>query len=461
MGVDLRIWLLGGFRVTVDGSPVADGSWRRNKAKAVVKLLALASGHRLQREQLMEVLRPDLAPEAAAGNLRKAVYFARQALAPEHLRGHGEMLRLEAPRLWIDVEAFEAAPDAADLDSAVELYGDGGGLELRARRLVGLASNASPGQPQLQGPMIGRDAELGVLLSFFDEVVASGQPRLLHVVGSAGVGKSRLVAEASAMAARRPGMLVLRGRCPSAGRGITCWALGELLREACGVSLADPLATSQDKCSKGLREILGRLGPSGDLDATVFALAATAGVNLPREPARPARAQCGGRRAGKRLAPVRHRLHSRRPGAAGGRGPALGGRGAAGDPRAHGGACDRAPAGGSGGLAGGRRVPAPGTGPGWWERTAGARLRPGGRARPRPDRPAGRGSLGAAPRARRVRAAQRPLRGGEDPRAPRDAGPAHRGQAPPGGRAVDLRAPGLHPRQQAVRALLLDWSDRL
>ena len=29
MGVDLRIWLLGGFRVTVDGSPVADGSWRR------------------------------------------------------------------------------------------------------------------------------------------------------------------------------------------------------------------------------------------------------------------------------------------------------------------------------------------------------------------------------------------------------------------------------------------------
>jgi hypothetical protein len=153
---------------------------------------------------------------------------------------------------------------------------------LRARRLARLASGASPGQPRLQGPMIGRDAELGVLLSLFDEVVGRGQPRLLNMVGSAGVGKSRLVAEAvAAMTARRPDLLVLRGRCPSAGRGITYWALGEILREACSVSLTDPLATFQDKCSTGLREILGRSGSSGDLDATVFALAATCGVNLP------------------------------------------------------------------------------------------------------------------------------------------------------------------------------------
>jgi DNA-binding SARP family transcriptional activator len=43
----------------------------------------------------MDVLWPDLAPEAAAANLRKAVHFARQALAPEHL-ARDEMLRLEA-----------------------------------------------------------------------------------------------------------------------------------------------------------------------------------------------------------------------------------------------------------------------------------------------------------------------------------------------------------------------------
>ena len=123
MGAELRIWLLGGFRAAVDGTPVAEGAWRRNKAKALVKLLALARGKRLHREQLMDVLWPDLAPEAAAANLRKAVYFARQALAPEHLALRDEMLRLEAAHLWVDVDAFERAAEAGDLRAAVELYG--------------------------------------------------------------------------------------------------------------------------------------------------------------------------------------------------------------------------------------------------------------------------------------------------------------------------------------------------
>ncbi|HJW58573.1 MAG TPA: transcriptional regulator, partial [Actinomycetota bacterium] len=123
MGAELRIWLLGGFRAAVDGTPVAEEAWRRNKAKALVKLLALARGKRLHREQLMDVLWPDLAPEAAAANLRKAVYFARQALAPEHLALRDEMLRLEAAHLWVDVDAFELAAEAGDLRAAVELYG--------------------------------------------------------------------------------------------------------------------------------------------------------------------------------------------------------------------------------------------------------------------------------------------------------------------------------------------------
>jgi DNA-binding SARP family transcriptional activator len=122
MAAELRIWLLGEFRVEVDSRPVPDGSWRRNKAKAVVKLLALAPRHRLHREQLMDLLWPELAADAAAANLRKAVHFARQSLAPEHLALRDELLRLQAPRLWVDVDAFEAAADARDLTAAIELY---------------------------------------------------------------------------------------------------------------------------------------------------------------------------------------------------------------------------------------------------------------------------------------------------------------------------------------------------
>src|SRR5215831_5315317 len=76
----LRIELLGGFRVLVDGHAVADDAWRRRKPAAVLKLLALAPGHRLHREQLADSLWPELGRSSGGANLRKAVHHARSAL---------------------------------------------------------------------------------------------------------------------------------------------------------------------------------------------------------------------------------------------------------------------------------------------------------------------------------------------------------------------------------------------
>jgi DNA-binding SARP family transcriptional activator len=44
---EIRIELFGGFRVTINGRPIAEEDWRRRKAAALVKLLALAPRHRL------------------------------------------------------------------------------------------------------------------------------------------------------------------------------------------------------------------------------------------------------------------------------------------------------------------------------------------------------------------------------------------------------------------------------
>lgn len=44
---DLRIHLLGGFRVFVGPSLVDDAEWRLRKPKNLVKLLALAPDHRV------------------------------------------------------------------------------------------------------------------------------------------------------------------------------------------------------------------------------------------------------------------------------------------------------------------------------------------------------------------------------------------------------------------------------
>ncbi len=69
----LRVSLLGRFEVSVGSRIVGEEGWRLRKAAGLVKLLALASYHRLHREQAMELLWPDLAPRSAANNLHQTL----------------------------------------------------------------------------------------------------------------------------------------------------------------------------------------------------------------------------------------------------------------------------------------------------------------------------------------------------------------------------------------------------
>jgi DNA-binding SARP family transcriptional activator len=121
-----EIGLLGRFVVRVDGQPVPAGAWRHKRAAELVKILALADAHRLHSEQVMDLLWPDLAPDAAAGNLRKAVHFARAALgsAAAIARG-GEMLELcPDGQVSVDAVSFEAAARAGQVGALDAYQGD-------------------------------------------------------------------------------------------------------------------------------------------------------------------------------------------------------------------------------------------------------------------------------------------------------------------------------------------------
>jgi DNA-binding SARP family transcriptional activator len=76
----VSIRLLGGFAVSVNGRVTPEGGWRRRTAAALVKILALASGHRLHREHIIDMLWPDEPPADAAPKLHKAAHYARSAL---------------------------------------------------------------------------------------------------------------------------------------------------------------------------------------------------------------------------------------------------------------------------------------------------------------------------------------------------------------------------------------------
>ena len=109
----VRIRLLGGFEVTVADRPVAADAWRLRKAKTLVKLLALARGHRLHREALVAVLWPERDGASATNNLHQALYVARRVLAGSSsalccLRDDVVLLS-EGAMPWLDTEAFDAA----------------------------------------------------------------------------------------------------------------------------------------------------------------------------------------------------------------------------------------------------------------------------------------------------------------------------------------------------------------
>jgi DNA-binding SARP family transcriptional activator len=149
-----------------------------------------------------------------------------------------------------------------------------------ARPLTAADWTAGRVLPESEPPMVGRDDETRVVLSLIDEAAASGRPRLVTIVAAAGVGKSRLVREVVVAAQKqRPDTRVLRGRCLAAGDGVTYWALGEILRDACGISLSDAGSAAQRK----LRDRLGELLKS-DVDDTLYALAATAAIPMPDNP---------------------------------------------------------------------------------------------------------------------------------------------------------------------------------
>src|SRR5262245_57431189 len=109
----LELHLLGHGRVLVDGVPVEERQWIRRKSKPLVKILALSPYHQLHREQLMELLWPEVEQELAANNLHKAIHSARRALEPNLKSGadskfiitQDQQILLRAPAdLWIDAD---------------------------------------------------------------------------------------------------------------------------------------------------------------------------------------------------------------------------------------------------------------------------------------------------------------------------------------------------------------------
>jgi DNA-binding SARP family transcriptional activator len=134
----LRVGLLGGFQVERDGVPRPASSWQRRKAKSLTKLLATYPRHTLHRDQILDILWPDVELSSAVNSFGKALYAARRALEPEllpresstYLRMTDSLVGLDTEHVLIDADHFQLLAesalrqgDVAGYESALAAYG--------------------------------------------------------------------------------------------------------------------------------------------------------------------------------------------------------------------------------------------------------------------------------------------------------------------------------------------------
>jgi LuxR family maltose regulon positive regulatory protein len=115
-GYQLRVQTLGDFRVWRGDEEIDARTWRRVKARQLFQLLLTYRGRTMQREEIADILWPDLDPEAIQRHFKVALNALNRALEPERPPGsepayilrHSTTYGLRpGADLWLDVDEFK------------------------------------------------------------------------------------------------------------------------------------------------------------------------------------------------------------------------------------------------------------------------------------------------------------------------------------------------------------------
>ena len=147
--------------------------------------------------------------------------------------------------ILIGAPTYRLVRDAVRAEAIEPVSAKGKELPVAAYQLHSLKLGVETQGRSLNTPLIGREAELSRLQQAYREVVRQRRCELFTLLGSAGVGKSRLVWEF--LAGIDADARILRGRCLPYGEGITYWPLAEVMREAAAISDADDRETARGK----------------------------------------------------------------------------------------------------------------------------------------------------------------------------------------------------------------------
>ncbi|MEX0630713.1 MAG: adenylate/guanylate cyclase domain-containing protein [Chloroflexota bacterium] len=161
--------------------------------------------------------------------------------------------------ILITAETHQLVRDAVQVEALGEVTVKGRQARIEAFRLIDVDRSAAGHERRLDSPMVGRERPRRLLDEAFAEARDERLCHLFTILGSAGVGKTRLVNEF--VTSLGDSARVVHGRCLSYGEGITYWPISEIVRGATGIGQAPGADMSAD-----LARIVDVLGEHDDRD---------------------------------------------------------------------------------------------------------------------------------------------------------------------------------------------------
>jgi class 3 adenylate cyclase/tetratricopeptide (TPR) repeat protein len=246
---------IGDAVMAVWGTPVSHEDDAERAVRAALELVT-AVGRMGTNGQVLQARAAVLTGEAAV-----TIGATNQGMVAGDLVNTASRLQSVAPpgSVLVGEETFRSASRAIVFEPIAEQDLKGRTVPVPAHRALRVvAQRGGLGRAdQLEAPFLGRDGELQLVKDLFHATSREKRPRLVSIVGQAGIGKTRLTTEfLNYIDGIKQRVLWHQGRSPAYGEGITFWALGEMVRSRVGLLELDDAQVTRAKLGEYLETIV-------------------------------------------------------------------------------------------------------------------------------------------------------------------------------------------------------------